>query len=51
MSHRRSALEAMMQEHDVRHMLLRGANRFGSAVQRIMPRPTPNMFRQMVASQ
>jgi Xaa-Pro aminopeptidase len=33
MARRRTALEAVMQEHDLRHVLLYGANRFGSAVQ------------------
>jgi Xaa-Pro aminopeptidase len=33
MSRRRAALEAVMREHGVGHVLLYGANRFGSAVQ------------------
>jgi Xaa-Pro dipeptidase len=32
MARRRAALEAVMAEHDVAHMLVYGANRFGSAV-------------------
>ena len=32
MRRRRAALEAVMAEHDVRHLLVYGANRFGSAV-------------------
>jgi len=32
MRRRRTALEAVMAEHDVRHVLVYGANRFGSAV-------------------
>src|SRR3954447_13020631 len=32
MARRRAALEAVMAEHDVAHLLVYGANRFGSAV-------------------
>jgi Xaa-Pro dipeptidase len=32
MARRRSAIEALMEEHDARHLVLYGANRFGSAV-------------------
>ena len=32
MRRRRDALEAVMAEHDVAHVLVYGANRFGSAV-------------------
>lgn len=32
MAHRRAALEALMAEHDLAHLLVYGANRFGSAV-------------------
>jgi Xaa-Pro dipeptidase len=33
MARRRSAIEMVMEEHDARHLVLYGANRFGSAVQ------------------